>query len=147
MSTVERSFVEALKSRDFSLVELYARAAVAQYVIWIRRHTAPMMHTGGETYEGFVGVDLAALEDHIKRLGAALSTNQHPDDFPAHVQHIRRLVGVRELNVHLVALGAQWLSEKGDEAAAVEELELLGDLEQSKDSLALSLAAQLLDIG
>jgi hypothetical protein len=146
MAALGKNFDEAAKSSDFTLVEVYARAAIAQYVIWIRQHTVPMMHTGGEAYEAFVGVDLPALEDHTKRLAAALSANQRRDDFLKHLRSIRGLVGIPEINVHLVGLSAQWLSEKGEEAAAIKELSSLGDMERINDALVLGLAAQLLDI-
>ena len=143
---IEKTFDVAMSSGDFVLAELNARAALAQYVIWIRQHTAPMVHTGGEAFELFVEVDLEALGCHVKRLAVALAANQRSEDFLLCLRNVRRLVGVPALNIRLVALAALWLLENGDERGAVVELNTLGNLDHVNDSLALILGATLLNI-
>jgi hypothetical protein len=141
-----REIDEAVTACDFARFEELARAALAQYVIWIRQHTAPTRHVASDLHRMFVEVDIPALSAHVERLGEALVKNGHSASFLPQIRHISRVIGVPELSIRLTALATHWLFKIGDYPSAVKEIKTLGDLERLNDTLALGLAIELLDL-
>ena len=135
----------ALKAGDFARAEEFARAALAQYVIWVR-HTTITMNVAPDLYRQMVEIDARALEVHIARLREPLVANGHSASFLPQLRHLSVMIGVPELSVRITARAAQWLFESGDYAGAAGELKSLGDIDQLNDTLALMLACELLDL-
>lgn len=143
--SIQSDFDSSMEIRDFVRAERLARAALAQYVIWVRQHTAPTMHVARDLHQQIVEIDVGAVDAHIRQMARALVANQHSDSFLPQLRHVIRIIGVPELSIRVTALVAQWLFDMGDMTAASQELEVLGDLENVSDTLALVLAAKLFD--
>jgi hypothetical protein len=142
----KRGITEARANRDLVHFEELARAELAQYVIWVKQHTSPTRHVAPELHHMFLKVDAPALTALVRQLGEALIANGHSDSFLPQLRHISKVIGVPDLSIRLTALAARWLFEIGDYAGAVKEMETLGEPERLNDTLALLLAAQLLDL-
>ena len=140
---IERDIDSAMMARNFSIAEELARAALAQYVIWVRQHTAPTMHVAPELHRQLVEFDVPALDAHVRRLGEVVITNGTSKSFVHQLRYLSKVVYVPEVSLRFIALASQWLFESGDYAAAAEELEKLGDFDNVNDTLALLLATKL----
>ncbi len=143
---LQQKIDEATTARDFIRFENLARAALAQYVIWVKRDTSPTRHVAPDAHRMFVEIDMPALDAHVRQMGAALTINGHSDSFLYQLRHITRVIGVPELSVRITGLAAQWLLVNGDYVGAVKELETLGDLEKINDTLVLILSAKLFEL-
>jgi hypothetical protein len=136
----------AITTRDFVRAEVLARAALAQYVIWVRQHTSPTMHVARDLHRLFVELDVPALDAHVRQLCEVLTTNGHSDSCLPQLRHLSKAVGVPELSVRVTALATELLIDLGDRGGAVKEIESLGDLERVNDTLALLLATEITDL-
>lgn len=122
--------------------EKYASAGLAQYVIWVKQHTAPTRHVAEDLHRGLVEIDIPALESHIRQLEEALDAGGRREQFLGRLHHISRIIGVPELSVRVTALAANHALRSVDRTTAVAELERLGDLDRVQDALALIVAAR-----
>jgi tetratricopeptide (TPR) repeat protein len=143
---LDELFDAALKAGDFGRAEEFARATLAQSVIWVKQHTAMTMNVARDLYRQMVEIDMPALEAHIARLRKPLMATGHFASFLPQLNHLSAVIGVPELSIRLMARAAQWLFESGDYAGALEELKRLGDIDQLHDTLALVFATKLLDL-
>jgi hypothetical protein len=143
---IEKEIDEAESISNFSRFEELVKAALAQYVIWIKRDTAPTIHVASDLRQMLVKIDMPALSDHIHRLEKVLAINGHSDSFLPHLRNLSRIIGVPELSIRITALAAQWLFKNGNYLGAVKELESLGNIECLNDTLALVLSVNLLDL-
>lgn len=133
----------ALEIRDLARAEKLARAALAQYVICVRQHTAPTMHIARELHQQFVEIDVPAVDAYIRQMAKAMVANNDSDSFLPQLHRVSRIIGVPELSVRVTTLAAEWLFHMGDPVAASRELETLGDLENVRDTLGLILATKI----
>lgn len=135
-------FKRAAAEENWIEAERYASAALAQYVIWIKQHTAPTRHVADELHRRIIEVDMPALETLVDDLEVALDHDDRSQDtFRDRLRNVSRVVGVPELSARLTAVAAGHALRQGDRLGAVEELERLGDLDRVKDTLALLIAA------
>lgn len=140
---------DALETGDFVLAEEVARASLAQYVIWIRQHTASAMMAGAagkEFYDKIVNIDVLALESHVHVMMEVLLAANKKELILPQLRKLRELVGVPRIAMRLTAITARWLIESERYEEAVLELDALGKLPEIKDSLALSLVARNKDL-
>jgi uncharacterized protein YchJ len=137
---------EAMNRSDFSGAERLARAALAQYVIWIKRHTAPTMNVAKDLHSTFLSIDVLALEAHVNSFEESLEATGNVDSFLPHLRQLSRIVGIPKIAMRLTALATRWLVKSRRIEEAVLELDTLGDIEKVDDSLALIVAADLLDL-
>ena len=145
MGELQRLRSEALGRTDFAGAERFAQASLAQYVIWIRSHTAPTRHVANEIHQKLVAVDVPALEGYVRHLEEVLEIAGRRVELVPRLRHISSIVGVPEVSVHLAALAAQLLYEVGTRAEAAAELDRLGNLDDVSDPMALRVAAQVFD--
>jgi hypothetical protein len=136
---------QAMEASDFARAEELARAAVAQYVIWIKQHTVGMMNVASDAYKMFVDVDVLALEDCVRSLGRALEANGRGEDYVPLLHRLGTIVGAPRLGMRLVAIASRWFMSLGRTEEAILELDRIGDLEQVDDTLALLTAAEIYD--
>ena len=136
---------DALKRSDFADAERFARAELAQYVIWIRRHTVVAIQIGWDRHEDLVEIDVAALEAHVRQLERILDFNDRRIELVRRVQKIHEAVWIPEVRARLVALAAEILYEIGSRVDAAAELDQLGDLESVADPKALWVAARVFE--
>ena len=54
MDELQRLRSEALGRSDLAAAERFAQAALAQYVIWVRSHTAPTRHVSTDVHQKLV---------------------------------------------------------------------------------------------
>jgi hypothetical protein len=134
-------FEEAIAQGDATTAEKCASAALAQYIIWIKQHTAPTRLVAEELHRGLLEVDIPALDAYIHQLEEALEAAGLSETFLERLRHIARIIGVPELSVRVTARAAKFALETGDRVTAVAELERLGDLDRVHDTLALLVAA------
>ena len=142
---LRRLRADALHRSDIAAAERFAQAALAQYHIWIREHTAPTRHVANELHQKLVAVDVPALEAHVHHLEEVLRIGGRRADLASRLRHISTVVGVPEVSVRLTAHAARLLYEVGTRAEAAAELELLGDLDDVSDALALWVAGRVFD--
>jgi hypothetical protein len=142
--SIQQDIETALKNGDAALAEHLARASLAQYVIWIKQHTAPTRHVAEELHRDFIHMDVLALQTHVHQLNEILTANEHADALVPAVEHLSEIIGVPEIAVRLIALAGQSLWQSGDVAGAIAQLEALGKLDQVNDTLALVLASKLM---
>ena len=145
MDDLERLGDRAMEAGDLAGAESCARAVLAQYVMWVRTHTAPTRHVAHDLHEGLVALDVPALEACVERLGRVLQVTGRRGDLVAGLRHLSGVIGVPELSVRLTAVAARLLYEVGTRADAAAELDGLGDLDGIVDSLALRVAARVFD--
>ena len=145
MDELQRLRSEALGRSDLAAAERFAQAALAQYVIWVRSHTAPTRHVSTDVHQKLVAIDVPALEAHVHHLEEVLEIAGRRADLVPRLRHISSIVGIPEATVHLTALAAGLLYEVGTRAEAAAELDRLGNLEDLSDSMALWVAALVFD--
>ena len=145
VEALRRQGHEARKRLDPIDVKRFAQAALAQYVIWIRQHTAPTRDIAERLHRDLVAVDIPALDEHVRNLRSALEANHQLDDLVPKLRNISQIVGVPEISVHVVGLAAREMFHAGKQAEATAELDRLGDLDKIRDPLVLLLAARLFD--
>jgi hypothetical protein len=136
----------ATAAPDCGRAEELSRAAVAQYVIWVKQHTAGMMNVAQKAYKMFVEVDVPALEGYVLNLQDALRANGREELYVPQVRHIASVIGVPRLSVRLVALACRWFLNSGRMEEAILELDGLGDLDKVDDTLALITAVHVYDL-
>ena len=142
---IRREIERASTVEQLEHAEKIAKAALAQYVIWVKRHTVPTMHVATELHQRLVNIDLPAIESAVALLEAALVKNGKADSFVTHLRYIASIIGVPELAVRLVGLVAFFLFESGRVEEAILELDSLGDLEKVNDSEVLVVATRISD--
>jgi hypothetical protein len=86
---VQDRVLQAISAGDPDLAESIARAGLAQYVIWVRQHTAAAIHMGRKFYESIVDVDALALESLIDTMIRALEFAQKADLILPQLQRLR----------------------------------------------------------
>lgn len=143
---IEKALDAAQESGDLDQADTLARAALAQYVIWIKQHTATVMNVAPELYREMVAIDGPALDAHIARLQGTIATDRHAHALLMQLRYISTVVGVPELSVRIKARAVQLLFDSGDYFSAGEELKSLGNLDQVNDTLALVLAGKLFEL-
>jgi len=144
--SIQQDVQTALENGDSSGAEQLARAALAQYIIWIRQHTAPTRTVAEPLHRDLVGIDVLALQAYMRQLDETLRANKHSDLFIPTLERLSEIVGVPEISVRLVAFAAQSLAESGNIVGAATKLAALGNLDQVTDALTLQLAAKLMDL-
>lgn len=137
---------KALRNGDSSTAERLARASLAQYIIWIRQHTAPTRTVAEPFHRYMVGVDVLALQAHVRLLEETFRANKNFELFIPVVERLSETVGVPELSVRLVTIAAESLAELGDISGAKTKLMGLGKLAQVDDARTLQLATKLIDL-
>ena len=145
MDELQRLRSEALGRSDLAGAERFAQAALAQYVIWVRLHTAPTRHVANDLHQKLVAIDVPALEVHVRHLEEVLEIGGRRADLVPRLRHISSIVGDPEASVYLTALAARLLYEIGTRAEAAAELDRLGNLDDLSDSMALWVAGQVFD--
>jgi metal-responsive CopG/Arc/MetJ family transcriptional regulator len=136
----------ALQKGDSDLAEQLARASLAQYVIWIKQHTAPTRHVAAELHSELTNIDVLALQSHVQLLRETFAVNGHADELVPALVHLSEVVNVPELALRLMTLAAQSQWELGDVAGAVAKLRALGSFDRIDDSLALILASKPIEL-
>jgi hypothetical protein len=137
---------QAVSAGDFRKAEALARARLAQYVIWVRQHTAAAIHMGRAFYDQIVQVDALALESLVEGMIWTLASVGKTDEIHPQLQRLRELVGVPRLAMRIAAISARWLFTSARPEEAVLELNALGDPHQLNDSLAIALAVRHYDL-
>ena len=136
----------ALERGDTSTAEQLARASLAQYIIWIKQHTAPTRTVAEPFHQYMVGIDVLALQAHVRLLEETLRANKNFDLFIPVVERLSETVGVPELSVRLVTIAAESLAESGDISGATTKILELGELQKINDARTLQLATKLIDL-
>jgi hypothetical protein len=145
-SPISRAAItEAMARSEFGRAEELSRALLAQYVIWVKRHTEPTMNVAQELHEKLVTIDADALEDLVFGLGRAMEANGNTENLVPHVRRLAQIVGVPHLNMRLTAISALWMFRNGKTEEAVLELDGLGDLDKLRDPRILVMAAEIMD--
>jgi hypothetical protein len=137
---------KAKAESNFARAEELSRAALAQYVIWVKQHTVPTMNVAPDLYRQPIDIDVLALEAQVALLRDSLEANGNSEVFVTQVRYLASIIGVPRLSMRLTALASQWLSSSGRAEEAILEIDTLGDLEDVDDALALVTAADLLDL-
>jgi hypothetical protein len=144
--SIKEDIQTALENGDISSAEQLARASLAQYVIWIRQHTAPTRTVAEPLHRELVDIDVLALQGHLTLLAETLSANKHSDLFVPTLERLTAIVGVPEISVRLVTLAAESLAEAGDISGAAAKLKARGKLDQVNDAMTLQLATKLIEL-
>ncbi len=144
-SAVDGEVKKAISAAEFLRAEELSRAALTQYVIWVKQHTAGMMNVAPEAYKMFVDVDVLALEGHVLTLRTALEANGCAELYVQHVRQLASRIGVPRLSIRLIALAGRWFMSAGRKEEAILELDGLGNIDKVDDTLALITAAHIYD--
>jgi uncharacterized protein YchJ len=136
----------AMDASDFATAEKCARAAVAQYVIWVRRHTAFTINTARGLYQELADIDALALEGLLRGLGRAQKANGTDSGFVPQLRHLASTIGIPKISARLIALASEWFFREGRSEEGVLELDRLGGLRKVEDTLALMMAARFCDL-
>lgn len=136
----------AMAASDFGKAEALAKADLAQYVIWIKRHTAHTVHVADDLHRKLVDIDICALEDLIETMESCMEANGTVELFLPKIRHLAGIIGVPRISMRLVALASHRLLKSGKIEEAILELDVLGDLNKVDDAVALVTAANVLDI-
>ena len=142
MSDLEARGREAMARSDLAEAERCAQAAVAQYVIWMKRHTVSSQHVDGDLHEKLLDVDVPAVEAYVRCLDRVFELSGRRADLVARLRYLSEIVGIPEVRVRLIAIAAERLYEIGTRAEAAAELDRIENLEEATDSTALRVAAQ-----
>ena len=126
--------------------EATVRAALAQYVIWIKQHTTAAMHTGGDFYEKMVPVDALALEGHMRAMIDVLTSNGKTDLILPQLRRLREVVGIPRIVDRLTAISSGWLFSCGRPEEAILELDSLRNRADLEDVLAISFVTKYGDL-
>ncbi len=143
----QRAPSSATASPDLAAAENRARADLAQYVIWVRQHTAPTMNTAQGLYRDLADMDVLAIDDLVHGLRKAQNTNGTDDTFVPQLRHLARTIGVPKISARLIALASEWFFRAGRMEEGILELDRLGNLRNVDDALALTTAARFCDLG
>ena len=145
MENLEEHAREALRRPDLERAVLFAQAAVAQYVIWMRQHTAPTQHVASDLHGQLVAVDVPAIEAYVRRLDHILQVGGRGAELVPRLRYLSDAVSVPEARDRLIALSTERLYEVGTRAEAAAELDRIENLEATTDSSALRIAAHVFD--
>lgn len=137
---------KATAAGDFAQAEELSRAALAQYVIWVKQHTVLTMHVAHDLHSKIVNIDLAAIEELIASMRDRLDDGGRADLFVPQLHRLAEIIGVPRISARLVALASRHLSKTGHVEEAVLELDTLGQLDQIDDTMVLLTAAEILDL-
>jgi len=142
---------KATTAPELARAEELSRAALAQYVIWVKQHTAVTMHIAQDLYRKLVDIDVLALEANIRQLQDSLEANGNAELFVPQVRYLASIIGVPRLSMRLVALASHWLVTSRRTEEAILELDSLGDMDKIDpdkidDALALLTIAYLFDL-
>lgn len=117
---------------DFEAALLAARAALCQYAIWHKSHTAPFMANPKMAW--MVKTDIEALSDLVGDVCALHFRLQRTQDLPAVLERLRPLVAdprwQRKITYHQALL----LDATGDEVQAKNEFAKLGTIDPDAES-------------
>jgi hypothetical protein len=144
--SIHEDVQRALENGDLSTAEQLARASLAQYIIWIKQHTAPTRTVAEPFHRYMVGIDVLALQANVRLLEKTLRANKNFDLFIPMLERLSETVGVPEMSVRLIAIAAHSLAESGDISGATAKLVELGNLDHVNDVMALQLATKLIDL-
>ena len=142
MAELQQRLDETLQQSDFAEAERLAQAVLAQYVMWVRQHTAPTRHIAEKLHRDLVAVDIPALDGYVAQLCRVFEAGDRRDDLVPKLRYISGIIGVPEASVRMTALAARLLFESGRRTEAAAELDRLGSLDTITDSMALLLAAR-----
>jgi hypothetical protein len=143
---VRNRVAQAISAGESDRAESIARAGLAQYVIWVRQHTAAAIHMGRKFYESIVDVDALALESLIGTMIDSLEFAGKTDLILPQLQRLRGAIGVPRLATRIGAITARWLFLSGHQEEAVFELDALGSPYQLSDTLAIWLVVHNYDL-
>jgi hypothetical protein len=143
---VEAEVAKAMAAREFGRAEQLSRAALAQYVIWVKQHTVPLMNVANDLYAKFVDMDVPSLQGRIIQLQRSLEANGNAGSFVLQLRYLASIIGVPKLSVRLLTIVSHCLAESGKNEEAILEIDGLGDLDIVEDALALITAVHLLDL-
>jgi hypothetical protein len=135
-----------LTAAELARAEELSRAALAQYVIWVKRHTVIAMYLAPDLYRKLVDIDVLALEEAATQLQARLEANGNDELFLPQMRYLASIIGAPRLSMRLVALASHWLLKSGRTEEAILELDGLGDMDKIDDSLVLLTVANLFDL-
>jgi hypothetical protein len=136
----------ATDASDFAAAEKRARADLAQYVIWVRQHTAFTMNTAQGLYRELADIDVLALDALVQGLRKAQKANGTDDTFVRQLRHLARTIGVPKISARLMALASEWFFRAGRMEEGILELDRLGNLRNVDDALALTTASRFCDL-
>jgi hypothetical protein len=138
------SATAALKSGDLVRAERLARASLAQYVIWLKQHTAATRHVASDLHVKLLEIDIPAIDAHISTFRAAQEMLGGRESVIDELVKVGRLTGVPEVGARVVARAVEWSADLGDAGGATRLLQTLGEPRNLKDILAANLAVRLL---
>jgi hypothetical protein len=144
--TGEKEINTLLEKQQYARAEMLARAALAQYVIWVKQHTAIMQNRDKKLYAELIQIDVPALDAHIDLLSRAATANGQEDSTISQLQQIGAIIQIPELALRVSARVVEMILRKTGSDAAAEQLRSLGDPEGLHDTLGLMLAADLIDL-
>ncbi len=150
-SEIQGAIDKAGTGPELARAEELSRAALAQYVIWVKQHTAVIMHTAQDLYRKLVDIDVLALDANVRQLQHSLEANGNAELFVPQMRYLASIIGVPRLSMRLVALAARWLVTSGRTEEVILELDSLGDMDKIEpdkidDALALLTIAGLFDL-
>jgi hypothetical protein len=145
--TQQRGADDAPGDLSFSeTAEQRARAELAQYVIWVRRHTAPTMNAAPTLYRKFVDLDVPAIHAIVQGLALVQKANGTDDALVHQLRHISQTIGVPDVSARLIGLASEWFFRQGRIEEGILELDRLGNLSDVHDSFVLTTAARFCDL-
>jgi hypothetical protein len=98
-SAILRNEVDSLiASSNFVEAEKYARASLAQYVIWVKQHTVPTMNVAEKLHRDFVEMDILALQSIVYELERSQEANGTADSLVPQLRHLADIVGIPRIS-------------------------------------------------
>jgi hypothetical protein len=134
---IDNAWREAAEQGDWEGALLCVRADVAQYVIWHRRHTEPVMKIPGRPPVKMVAVDVAALSEHVRNLIQCLSRLDRLNQAPAVLIRLRNAIDDERWHRKIVYHKAFAALMSGDRVAAGKELAAAGPITLAEDDVDL----------
>ena len=149
-SEIRDAIAKAATAAELARAEELARATLAQYVIWVKQHTAVTMHVAEDLFRKLVDIDVLALEENVRQLQHSQEAAGNAELFVPQMRYLSSIIGVPRLGMRLVALASHWLVRSGRTEEAILELDSLGDMDEIEpdkieDALALLTIADLFD--
>lgn len=128
---------EAAEKGDWEAALLCVRADVAQYIIWHRRHTEPVMYIPGRPPFKMVAVDVAALSEHVRNLIQCLVRLNRLNQAPAVLNRLQNAIADDRWRRKIVYHRAFATLMTGDRALAGRELLAAGPITPAEDDVDL----------
>lgn len=134
---IDKAWREAAQAGDWEAALLSVRADVAQYVIWHRRHTEPVMNRPGQPAMKIVAVDVAALSEHVRNLIQCLARLDRLTQAPAILNRLRNVIDDDRWHRKIAYHKAFAALISGDRPAATRDLEAAGPITAADDDVDL----------